>query len=213
MHTSPVDNSVDDEPGTLPRPSLSRRARGKPSRAFERAIADVRRRLEGAGLAALLGTVKRISVVGEESFHDSRTWSIGLNPADVRKPYAAFHTRSYLLVHELGHHFAEKFLGPSRRRGLRATFGDYDGPYRRLPKPRAADTDHVSRYAMTHPAEDFAESFAVLLWRLWDAAAVDALMRTKRARCRAKLGEMKKLLDTERQKARKRRVATSCPVR
>ena len=150
--------------------------------------------MQAAGLSSLLETVKRIRVVDEESFHDSRTWSIGLNPSDVRKPYAAFHTRSYLLVHELGHHFAERSLSRSRRRGLRATFGDYDAPYRRLPKPRAADADHVSRYAMTHPAEDFAETFAVLLWRLWDSAAVDALLRTKSARCRAKLAEMKRLV-------------------
>jgi hypothetical protein len=161
---------------------------------FERAIADVKRRLKRAGLACVLETVKRIRVVDEESFHDSRTWSIGLNPADVRKPYAAFHTRSYLLVHEVGHHFAEKLLGPARRRALRGRFGDYDAPYRRLPKPRAADADHVSRYAMTHPAEDFAETFAVLLWRLWDPTAVDALMSTKSARCRAKLAAMEKLV-------------------
>ena len=53
---------------------------------FERAIADVRRRLEKAGLARVLATVKRIRVVDEESFHDSRTLLIGLNPSDVRKP-------------------------------------------------------------------------------------------------------------------------------
>jgi len=170
---------------------------------FERAIADVRRRLERAGLTPLLETVKRIRVVDEESFHDSRNRSIGLNPADVRKPYAAFHARSYLLVHELGHHFAETFLGPSRRRALRGMFGDYDAPYCRLPKPRAADADHVSRYAMTHPAEDFAETFAVLLWKLWDAAAVDALMCAKSPRCRAKLAEMKRLVEADKRTTRK----------
>ena len=164
----------------------------------------MRGRLERAGLTPLLETVRRIRVVDEESYHDSRTWSIGLNPADVRKPYAAFHTRSYLLVHELGHHFAERSLSRSRRRGLRATFGDYDAPYRRLPKPRRADADYVSRYAMTHPAEDVAETFAVLLWRLWDASAVDALMSTKSARCRAKLAEMERLAMAEKRIRRPR---------
>ncbi len=167
---------------------------------FERAISDVRRRLERAGLGALMETVTSLRVVHEESFHDSRNNSIGLNPADVRKPYAAFHTRPYLIVHELGHHFAEAFLGPRARRALRATFGDYDAPYRRLPKPRAADADHVSRYAMTHPAEDFAETFAVTLWKMWDEAGVRALMRGKSARCRAKVERMQGLVGSFRGK-------------
>jgi hypothetical protein len=171
---------------------------------FERAISDVRRRLDGAGLSRVHTTVSRIRVVREESFHDSRDRSIGLNPADVRKPCAAFHARPYLIVHELGHHFAEAFLGLRRRRALRGLFGDYDAPYRRLPRPLQADADHVSRYAMTHPAEDFAETFAVLLWKLWDPAAVDALVRTKSARCRAKLAAMNRLVAGEKRGARRR---------
>jgi hypothetical protein len=161
---------------------------------FERSIADVRERFKSAGLGFILEGVRRIRVVDEESYHDSRNLSIGLNPADVRKPYAAFHTRPYLLVHELAHHFAETRLTSTQKRSLRGVFGDYDGPYRRLPKPRAADSDHVSRYSMTHPAEDFAESFAVLLWRLWDRKAVDTLMSRKSPRCRVKLAMMERLL-------------------
>jgi hypothetical protein len=165
---------------------------------FERAIAGVGERFARAGLGYLLEGVGRIRVVREESYHDSRDLSIGLNPADVRKPYAAFHCRSYLLVHELGHHFAETRLTSAQRWGLRGVFGDYDGPYRRSPKPRAADADHVSRYSMTHPAEDFAETFAVLLWRLWDQEAVDSLMIGKSPLCRAKLVAMKRLVSTAR---------------
>ena len=178
---------------------------------FERALADVDRRLSAAGLSRIMHTVTRIRVVSEESFHDSRNNSIGLNPADVRKPYAAFHNRRYLIVHELGHHFAEQFLGRADQRAgaaghagtagrrarlqaLRGVFGDYDAPYRRLPKPRSADADHVSRYAMTHPAEDFAETFAVTLWRLWDRPGVEALLRGKSACCRAKVRVMQRLL-------------------
>ena len=161
---------------------------------FERALADVDRRLSAAGLSRIMHTVTRIRVVSEESFHDSRNNSIGLNPADVRKPYAAFHNRRYLIVHELGHHFAEEFLGAAGRRATRPVFGDYDAPYRRLPKPRRADADHVSRYAMTHPAEDFAETFAVTLWRLWDRPRVEALLRGKSACCRAKVRKMERLL-------------------
>jgi hypothetical protein len=161
---------------------------------FERATADVRRRFSQAGLRHVFETVRRISPVTEESFHDSRTLFIGLNSADVGKPYAAFHTRSYLLVHELGHHFAETRLTRAGRGMLAPLFGDYDAPYRRTPKPAIADADHVSRYSMTHPAEDFAETFAVVLWRLWDRRGVETLLRGKSARCRRKVAEMEALL-------------------
>jgi hypothetical protein len=161
---------------------------------FEKTIADVGKRLTSVGLGFILEGVRRIRVVHEESYHDSRNLTIGLNPADVHKPYAAFHTRPYLLVHELGHHFVETRLTPTQKRNLVAVFGDYDAPYHRRPKPREADADHVSRYSMTHPAEDFAETFAVLLWRLWDRAAVDALMSGKSSTCRAKLAAMDRIV-------------------
>ena len=165
---------------------------------FERALSDVRRRLEAAGLSCLLDTVSRIREVRQESFHDLRDRSIGLNLADVKKPYAAFHNRRYLIVHELGHHFAEVFLGGAGRHAVRPAFGDYDAPYRRLPRPRTADADHVSRYAMTHPAEDFAETFAVTLWQLWDPHGVRALLSGKSALCRAKVTEMGRLIEVQR---------------
>jgi hypothetical protein len=165
---------------------------------FERALAEVRECFAKAGLGYLFESVRHIRVVSEESYHDSRNLSIGLNPADVRKPYAAFHCRAYLLVHEMGHHFAETCFTKPQRQQLQNVFGDYDAPYRRLPKPRVADGDHVSRYSMTHPAEDFAETFAVLLWRSWDKQAVAALMRRKSRRCEAKLAVMERLIAARR---------------
>ncbi len=161
---------------------------------FDRAIREVERRLRDKGLAHLLDGVRRIRVVREESFHDSRTFVIGLNPADVRKPYASFHTRPYLLLHELGHHFAEAHLGRAGLRRLAPLFGDYDQRYRRLPKPRVCGPDHLSRYAMTHPAEDFAETFAVCLWREWDPAGVAALLAARSHLCRKKAAAMARLI-------------------
>jgi len=161
---------------------------------FDRAIRDVETRLRAGGLGHLLDGVRRIRVVREESFHDSRTFVIGLNPADVRKPFAAFHTRVYLLLHELGHHFAEASLGREGLRRLAPLFGDYDSPYRRLPRPRVCGADHLSRYAMTHPAEDFAETFAVCLWREWDPPGVIALLAARSHLCRKKVAAMTRLI-------------------
>ncbi len=161
---------------------------------FSRAEADVSRVLRQAGLGFIMETVSRIRPVQEESFHDSRNNSIGLNPRDVRKPFAAFHRRPYLLVHELGHHFAEACLGRQDRRALAALFGDYDAPYHRKPRPRHCGQDHVSRYAMTHPAEDFAETFAVCVWELWDPGSVRDLLAARGPACRRKAAAMRRLL-------------------
>ncbi len=167
-------------------------------RLFQRAIRDVGRYFDRVGLRRIYRGVRRISVVRQESYHDIRNRSIGLNPRDVRRPFAAIHSRAYLLIHELGHHFAEVRLSRADRRQLAPLFGLYDAPYRRAPKPRRADADHVSRYSMTHPAEDFAESFAVCIWRDWDPAAVDRLMRGKSAACARKLSAISRLLRQER---------------
>jgi hypothetical protein len=167
---------------------------------FERSIQSVLKRFKEEGLGRMLEGIRRIRVVHEESYHDIRTHQIGLNPADCRKPYAAFHTRPYLLIHEIAHHFAEVILDREDRKGVASLFGDYDAPYRRVPTPRAAGRDHVSRYAMRHPAEDFAETFAVCVWRVWDPGGVERLMRGKSPLCRRKLKAMELLL--RRQKAR-----------
>jgi hypothetical protein len=104
------------------------------------------------------------------------------------------HRRPYLLIHELGHAFAERWLTSRERAALAPAFGDYDAPYRRAPKPARADADHVSRYSMTHPAEDFAESFAVCLWQEWDPGAVALLMQGKSPRCSRKLAVVRRLV-------------------
>jgi hypothetical protein len=168
---------------------------------FERSIREVCARFEEMGLAAVFQRVRRISVVRQESYHDEDTLTIGLNPRDVRKPFAAFHTRPYLLVHELGHQFALDHLRAADKRALRPLFGDYDRPYRRAPKPRIAGPDYVSRYAMTHPVEDFAETFAVCLWQHWDPEGVGRLLASKSTRCRRKVSAVRRLIDRERGRA------------
>jgi hypothetical protein len=164
---------------------------------FGRAIAHVRRYFEARGLAHVFAAIRRISTVHTESYHNEDTRCIGLNPADLRKPYAAFHKAAYLLIHELGHEFALVSLTKADKRALLPLFGDYDKPYRRARRPRQAGTDFVSRYAMVHPVEDFTETFAVCLWKGFEAEAVRELMRGKSRTCRAKLAAVERLIRRE----------------
>ena len=172
---------------------------------FESSIRRVGEYFEGIGLGRVFHRVARISVVRQESYHDVRTGCIGLNPRDVHRPYAAVHRRPYLLIHELGHAFAEIWLTRADRRQLTPLFGDYDAPYRRAPKPARADEDHVSRYSMTHPAEDFAETFAVGLWRDWDPAAYQRLVRGKSGLLMRKLAAVRRLVRENARHQRSRR--------
>lgn len=162
--------------------------------AFSRSRAEVTRVLEQRGLGHIMTRITRIRAVTVESFHDVRDFSIGLNPKDVRRPFAAFHRRAYLLVHEVGHHFAEACLTRADRRALAPVFGDYDSVYRRKRRSRQCGQDHVSRYAMTHPAEDFAETFAVCLWAFWEPEAVRDLLASRGPACRRKAAVMRRLL-------------------
>lgn len=171
------------------------------ARVFERTIRDVGRHFEETGLGRVFRAVRRIRVVREESYHNADDNTIGLRPADLRRPYAAFHRRAYLLIHELGHQFAELCLTRADKRALQPLFGDYDAPYRRAPKPRACGPDFVSRYAMVHPVEDFTETFAVCLWRGWDPQAVDRLLGARSPRCRRKAAAVERIIRRERRRA------------
>lgn len=164
---------------------------------FRRATEDVRRRFEALGLSFVWAGIRRVGVVRTESYHNEDTRTIGLNPADLRKPYAAFHKAAYLLVHELGHEFALVSLTKADRRALAPLFGDYDKPYRRAPRPRRAGPGFVSRYAMVHPVEDFTETFAVCLWKHWEPRAVERLLAGKSALCRQKVAAVDKLIRRE----------------
>jgi hypothetical protein len=161
---------------------------------FESSIRRVGVYFARIGLGHVFGGVKRISVVRQESYHDIRTGCIGLNPRDVSRPWAAVHRRPYLLIHELGHAFAERWLTAGERASLSPVFGDYDAPYHRAPKPARAGPHNVSRYSMVHPAEDFAETFAVCLWEDWDHGAVARLMEGKSPLCARKLAAVRRLV-------------------
>lgn len=101
-----------------------------------------------------------------------------------------------LLRHEAGHALDTAFR-LSRRALYRETFGKRSEPYRRhySADPQSnAFVHHLDRwYAQSHPAEDFAESFAVWLGGRWRAIhagsqayaklqAVDELVRSIRGR-------------------------------
>lgn len=180
---------------------------------FRRAMEDVRRRFEAHGLSHVWKGVRRISVVRTESYHNEDTRTIGLNPADLRKPYAAFHRAAYLLVHELGHEFALVSLDGADKRGLAPLFGDYDRPYRRAPRPRVAGPDFVSRYAMVHPVEDFTETFAVCLWKHWEPRAVEGLLRGKSPLCRRKVAAVERLVRREVRRNRRGAPGGTGPLR
>ena len=177
---------------------------------FERSIRDVRRLFEKIGLGRVFAGVTRIRVVREESYHDERTDEIGLNPADARRPFSAFPRRGYLLIHELAHHFAKACLSGADAASLAPLFGDIDRAYRRLPKPRSCGPDFVSRYAMTHPLEDFAETFAVCVWAEVQPGAVARLLSERSPACRRKLAAVRTLI---RREARRARASGTAPRR
>ncbi len=164
---------------------------------FSRSVAAVERYLRAKGLSHIFAGVRRIALVRTESFHNEDTRRIGLNPRDLRRPYAAFHRAPYLLIHEMGHEFALVSLTAADKQAMQPLFGRYDKPYRRARKPRIAGPDFVSRYAMVHPVEDFTETFAVCLWKDWEPRAVEALMREKSPLCRRKLAFVARLVRRE----------------
>ena len=98
-----------------------------------------------------------------------------------------------LLRHEAAHALDSAY-GLHRKKGWRETFGPYSQPYPKFYKPKPYSKSYVLHldlwYAQSHPADDWAETFAVWLdpssrWRKryqgWRALKkleyVDALMR------------------------------------
>ncbi|HMP78388.1 MAG TPA: putative zinc-binding metallopeptidase [Pirellulaceae bacterium] len=78
-------------------------------------------------------------------------------------------TRSWcmrILRHEAGHALDTAYR-LHRRAGYRQVFGDYNEPYPEFYRPRPGSKSFVIHlepwYAQSHPAEDFAETFAVWL--------------------------------------------------
>ena len=71
-----------------------------------------------------------------------------------------------LLRHETGHAIDNAYR-LHRRKDWRETFGRYSEPYHSDCRPEPQSKDYVQNlgywYAQSHPAEDYAESFAVWL--------------------------------------------------
>lgn len=92
----------------------------------------------------------------------------------------------HLLRHETGHAFFNMTWKPQLAPSFAATFGPHDAPYeigfidqalsgiKRKDRP-----EYVSDYAQEHPAEDFAETFAVYLRFRGDSAGLEQYIQAK----------------------------------
>jgi len=131
-----------------------------------------------------------------------------------------------ILRHEAGHALDTAYQ-LHRRKRWRELFGRYTKPYPKFYRPRPFSKNFVLHldwwYAQSHPAEDFAETFAVWLkpassWRKqyqgWPALRkleyVDALMqeiagRPPKVRVRRKVEPLSRLRQTLRQYYRRKR--------
>lgn len=139
-----------------------------------------------------------------------------------------------LLRHEAAHAIDTAYR-LHRKRGWRETFGSYGAPYARFYQPKPYSKSYVLHldlwYAQSHPAEDWAETFAVWLdpysrWRKryqgWRAMKkltyVDQLMRsiagsTAKVRCRERVEPLRQNKSTLREfyAAKKKRYGLDYP--
>jgi hypothetical protein len=117
---------------------------------------------------------------------------IGLDPLDAEWRGMAVRSRAFLYLHELGHLFAEKILTRRERAGLTGLYGDYDQHYRRNMRPDSDRRSFVSSYARVHPADDFAETFAVVLYAKMTRRRLKQFVecRGKNSVCRRKVNAM-----------------------
>lgn len=92
----------------------------------------------------------------------------------------------HLLRHETGHAFFNKKYTDGLKQQFKDAFGNIDAPYnvnliaQMLVNIRYQDRpEFVSKYAQVHPADDFAETFAVYLQKQGDKAKLDKYVATK----------------------------------
>ena len=139
-----------------------------------------------------------------------------------------------ILRHEAGHAYDTAFR-LNRRKSYRQVFGNYSQPYPEYYRPKPSSKGYVLHlepwYAQSHPAEDFAETFAVWLkprsrWRTeyqgWPALKkveyVDQLMTEvsgspTKVRSRAKIDPVHRIKKTLREHYAQlcAQYATDCP--
>lgn len=105
-----------------------------------------------------------VGFTGEESGTDDKN-HVSLRPED--RLSHNFHDKSplHLMLHELSHVFLNTYVLKKQSivndPEVRRLFGDLTKPYKRKPGPKNNQPVYVSRYAQSHPEEDFAEIFAI----------------------------------------------------
>ena len=98
-----------------------------------------------------------------ETWVSEKQNTIFLNPEDRKSKMLAQQTMQHLLLHELGHIFARKFIKRKTRKdpAVITLFGDMTKHYRRKLTRITTKDDFISNYAQVHPEDNFCEVFAV----------------------------------------------------
>lgn len=103
-------------------------------------------------------------------FTDSESGTDGRNRIEIRPEDRLSHnfvdkSPLHLMLHELSHVFLNTYVLKKQSvvndPEVRSLFGDLKKPYKRKPGPKNNQPFYVSRYAQSHPEEDFAEIFAI----------------------------------------------------
>lgn len=167
---------------------------------FQRSIAEARKRLDEFGLGILPDDVSfRVVRSGVESRYykcRDRDW-IWLDPADANYACMVARGRTVLVLHELGHRFADRGIPRSLLPFRDRTFGPCGSTYRRNYDVPFSKDRFVSRYAAVHPADDFAETFAFFVW-FGNRAGEEIRRRGYGEECRQKIDAMNILIQKSR---------------
>jgi hypothetical protein len=171
---------------------------GKRSRGFTRTLDRVNRFLCAYGLAALTNDSERkIKIVHlSSSGYDHGRRTLYLNPGDAVDSILAVSSQSYLYLHETGHFFLENILPKTDYRKLKKLFGNFDKPYDRDFEAEVNERSFVSYYATVHPMDDFAETFAIVLYEVLTGRK--NLVQEKNRKCRAKLAAVRREIQKHR---------------
>jgi hypothetical protein len=174
---------------------------------FERAIKNITNLLRDHSLEFLVDGVKWYQIDGETTGSGYSLYGdvIYLHPRDVKAPlsYGNGVVRC-LILHEVGHRFAQKILRRNRmwNEDVVKLFGNCYRAYKRKIKQakKAEKSDlinFVSRYSLTHPAEDFSETFCVCLdYLLKDKSPILLVKQHKKSKlCEKKIRKMIALLN------------------
>jgi hypothetical protein len=162
---------------------------------FDQTIKRVNEALRKAGLKRLVGKVKvRVVRPGRGSFYLDND-EIELDVSVAAWTALAVRSREFLYLHELGHRCCERLVKARDRAALKGVFGDVTGKRRYNLKFRhKTDPSFVSRYAGVHPAEDFAETFALVVYAKLNKVPLKDFLEGKNATCRRKVRAARRLV-------------------